>query len=129
MSLPDPRRVAAVDMYGTRGSPRRRRIIRAEFFAGSAGCMVLGILALVHGSGGWLLLGVWLLGAGANYVPLALAAQRLSRPGALDAELSGLDVRRELRRAATAQLWIAVPFAVCLAALTSERRKRSENAG
>jgi hypothetical protein len=82
-----------------------------------------GILALVHGSGGWILVGVWLVGAGANYVPLALEAQRLSRPGALDAELSGLDVRRELRRAATAQLWIAVPFAVFLAALTSARRR------
>jgi hypothetical protein len=114
-------------MYGTRGSPRRRRIIRAEFFAGAAGCTTLGILALVRGSGGWLFLGVWLVGAGANYVPLALAAQRPSRPGALDAELSGLDVRRELRRAATAQLWIAVPFAVCLAALTSARTKRPED--
>jgi hypothetical protein len=108
VSLPDPTRLAALDMYGTRGSPRRRRIIRAEFFAGAAGCTVLGILVLVHGSGGWLLLGVWLVGAGTNYVPLALAAQRLSPPGALDAELSGLDVRRELRKAGTAQLWIAV---------------------
>lgn len=127
MVLPDPRRLAAVDMYGTRGSQRRRRAIRAEFFAGAAGCTALGILALVHGSGGWILVGMWLVGAGANYVPLAFEAQRLSRPGALDAELSGLDLRRELRRAATAQLWIAIPFAVFLAALTSARRKRSED--
>ena len=102
MALPDPRRLAALDMYGTRGSQRRRRAIRVEFFAGAAGCTALGILALVHGSGLWILVGAWLVGAGANYVPLALEAQRLSRPSALDAELSGLDVRRELRRAATA---------------------------
>ncbi len=87
MVLPDLRRLAARDLYGTRGSQRRRRAVRAEFFAGAAGCTALGILALAHGGGGWILVGVWLVGAGANYVPLALEAQRLSRPGALDAEL------------------------------------------
>lgn len=105
-------------MYGTRGTERRRRIIRAEFIAGACGCILLGILALVHGSVEWLVLGAWLVGVGANYLPLAREAQRLSRPGALEAEMSGLEIRRELRAATKAQLWIAVPFAICLAAIS-----------
>jgi hypothetical protein len=36
----------------------------------------------------------------------------------LEAEMAGSDVRRELREATKAQLWIAVPFAFCLAAVT-----------
>jgi hypothetical protein len=43
----DVRRLAAIDMYGTRGTVRRRRIILAEF--------VLGVLAMVA-------FGIWLLG-------------------------------------------------------------------
>jgi hypothetical protein len=63
VELPDPRRLAAADMWGTRGSPRRRRIIRAEFILGTGGCTLLGILTLLKGSGLWILLGVWLIGA------------------------------------------------------------------
>ena len=125
MALPDPRRLAAADMWGTRGSLRRRRIIRAEFVVATCGCTLLGILTLLHGSGGWIFLGVWLVGAGANYFPLALEAQRLSRPGALEAQMAGPEPARELRTAAKSQLWIAVPFAMCVAALTHGRRSRS----
>jgi hypothetical protein len=110
------RRLAAVDMWGTAGSKRRRQLIRAEFVLGAVGCTALGALAL--NAGGWqVVLGVWLVGAGVNYVPLALHAQSLSRPGALEAELAHVDPRRELRAAGASQLWIAVPFAVALAAL------------
>jgi len=109
-------------MYGTRGGLRRRRLIRAEFAAGVAACTALGVLALVQGSGGWLVLGVWLIGIGANYIPLAVEAQRLSRGGRLEAEIADLDLRREPRSAARAQLWILVPFAVCLAAVARQRR-------
>jgi hypothetical protein len=108
-------------MYGTRGSPRCRQIIRAEFAVGAGGCIVLGMLALAQGSTWWILLGAWLIGAGANYIPLALWAQRLSRPGALAAEVKGLDLRRELGKAGKAQPWIAVPFAICLAAWSGDR--------
>jgi hypothetical protein len=36
----------------------------------------------------------------------------LSRPGALDAELSGVDTGRELRRYGVLQLWIFVPLSL-----------------
>ena len=111
----DVRQLAAADMYGTRGSRRRRRIIRVEFFAGAAGCGAIGLLALFTGSGAWLLIGAWLVGIGCNYVPLAVSAQALSRPGALEAELAGRDMRGDLRRAGVDQLWILVPLALVVA--------------
>jgi hypothetical protein len=116
----DVRRLAAADMWGTAGTLRRRRVIRAEFVAGAVGCTVLGLVLLLSAGGALsVVFGVWLVGAGVNYVPLALYAQALSRPGELEAELRGLDLRRELRRASVRQFWIAVPFAVAVAALMS----------
>jgi hypothetical protein len=46
LRVTDVRRLAAIDMYGARGTVRRRRIILAEF--------VLGVLAMVA-FGSWLL--------------------------------------------------------------------------
>ena len=113
----DVRRLAALDMWGSKGSMHRRRIIRAEFVIGAIGCTALGLLAVLRGSGWIVVVGFWLIGAGINYVPLALEAQSLSRPGALEAELAGVDVGRELRRAGVQQFWIAVPLAVAVFAL------------
>ena len=59
----------------------------------------------------------WLVTTGRNYLPLAVSAQSLSRPGALEAELAGADLPRELRQAGTRQLWILVPLAVVMAAV------------
>ena len=95
-------------MWGTSGNGRRR-LIRAEFAVGAVGCSALGIAALLAaGSALWIAIGVWLVGAGPNYLPLALYAQSLSAPGRLEAELADVDVRRELRRAGVQQLWIAL---------------------
>jgi hypothetical protein len=115
--LLDVRRLAAVDMWGSRGGRRRRRVIRAEFVVGAVGCTVLGVLGIVSGTGWLVAVGIWLIGVGVNYVPLALHARSLSRPGILEAELENADIRAELRRAGVLQLWIALPFAVALAAL------------
>jgi hypothetical protein len=119
------RRLAALDMWGAAGTRRRRQLIRAEFVVGVIGCAGLGVLVLVTGSGWIVLLGVWLIGAGVNYVPLAVEAMRLSTPGALEQELDGLNVRAELRRAGIHQLWIAVPFAVAVFGLYEEWRARA----
>jgi hypothetical protein len=66
-----------------------------------------GTVASASGPGG-LALGVWVFGAGLNYVPPAGYAIALSRAGALDAELAGVDTGRELRRYGILQLWILV---------------------
>jgi hypothetical protein len=78
---------------------------------------LLGVLTLITASGWRILLGSWLVAIGLNYVPLAISAQALSRPGALEAELGGADLPRELQQAGVRQLWILVPFAVVVAAI------------
>jgi hypothetical protein len=119
----EPRRLAALDMWGTAGGSRRRKVIQAEFVLGAIGCTVLGVAALVTAETTiWFVVGVWLLGAGVNYVPLALYAHALAAPGRLEAEIGDADVRSELRRAGIQQFWIAVPFAVTAAAAAAEAR-------
>jgi hypothetical protein len=121
MTLPNVRRLAALDMWGSAGTSRRRQLIRAEFVIGATGCTMLGVLALARGSGWQVAIGFWLVGAGVNYVPLVLHAWSLSRTGALEGELKGLDISHELRRAGVRQFWIAVPFAVAVAAIMQAR--------
>jgi len=45
------RRLAAIDMYGARGTTRRRRIILAEFVAGVAVPVAFGIWLAAYASG------------------------------------------------------------------------------
>jgi len=116
------KRLAAIDMYGSRGTVRRKRIIRAEFTAGLAATVALGTWLAIEGSGlGTRLFGIWLIGAGVNYAPLTVYAILLSRPGALEAELAGVDTGQELRRYSVRQLWILVPLS--LVAMTAQGRK------
>lgn len=110
-------------MWGTGGKLRRRRLIRAEFAIGAVGCLALGVFAMFTASDTtWLLVGAWLVGIGFNYVALCIYAQSLSRPGALEDELRDVDLRSALRKAGVQQLWIAVPFAVVIAAALNARR-------
>jgi hypothetical protein len=120
MAFVDPRRLAAVDMHGLHGNPMRAKVIRLEFIVGASGALALGGASLVASEGIGRLLGAWLLGVGLNYVPLALYAQRLSRPGALEAELAGVeDFPAEARRVGMGQFWILMPLAVVIGALLS----------
>jgi hypothetical protein len=64
-------------------------------------------------------LGIYLIGIGLNYAPPAAYAVALSRPGALDAELAGVDTGRELRRYGVLQLWIFVPLSLVAMAATA----------
>jgi hypothetical protein len=101
---------------------RRKRIIQAEFTAALAATVALGIWLTIEASGlGTRILGIWLIGAGVNYAPLAVYAILLGQPGALEAELAGVDTGQELRRYSVLQLWILVPLS--LVALTAQRRK------
>lgn len=124
MFLVDVRRLAAVDMHGLAGTRLRRRVILAEFIVGAVGCMVLGLLAATRANGAqWRVLGAWLAGIGVNYVALTLHALSLSRAGALDAELAGVDVGRELRRYTYLQVWIVVPLLLLVLALRQIRHR------
>jgi len=120
----DVRRLAAIDMYGTQGTRRRRRIILAEFTAGLATMVAFGIWLATSASGLGRVLGIWLIGAGLNYAPLAAYAIALSRPGALHAELADVDTGRELRRYSVLQLWILVPLALLVITMRNTVRAR-----
>jgi apolipoprotein N-acyltransferase len=52
------------------------------------------------------------VGVGLNYAPLSWYAIRFSRPGALDAEIVGVDVPTMLRRYGLWQLWVFVPLSL-----------------
>ncbi|MEU8154162.1 hypothetical protein AB0B94_10920 [Micromonospora sp. NPDC048986] len=119
------RRLAAIDMYGSRGTTRRRRIILAEFLVGVVLMVTWGcwLLASANGSG-TRAFGLWLVGAGLNYAPLSLYALALMRPGALDAELTGVDTDGELRRYTVLQLWVFVPLALVVSAIRDALARR-----
>jgi hypothetical protein len=109
-------------MHGVRGTRRRRLIILIEFVSGVVVGAALGVWALTWGGPVGLILGVWLLGLSANYVPLAWNVVRLFRPGRLEAELAGADLLGELRHYTRAQVWVLVPFWIAVLALAQVRR-------
>jgi len=119
----DVRRFAALDMYGTAGTSRRRQIVRAEFIVGTVGLFALGAVQLAHG--GWLL-GGWLTGAGSE-LPSPCGA----RGGPVAAGTAGSracrgDVRAELRRYGWLQLLLLLPLVVAVVAAAQARHRRSK---
>ena len=116
------RRLAALDMHGVRGTRRRRRVILAEFALGTIGCAGLGVWVLTWGDAAGIVLGIWLLGLAANYLPLTAHALALWQPGVLKAELGGADLGAELRHYTRVQLWVLVPFWVAGKAVAQARR-------
>jgi hypothetical protein len=120
------RRLAAIDMYGTRGTTRRRRVILAEFVAGVVVAVAFGIWLMANASAlGGRIIGIWMIGAGLNYAPLAAYAIALSRPGALSTELAGVDTGQELRRYSVLQLWIFVPLSLVVLAVYGAQSRRA----
>jgi hypothetical protein len=125
MSDMNVKRLAAIDMYGTRGSTRRRRIILAEFVLGVFVTVAFGVWLVSRSPGpGGLAFGFWVIGAGLNYAPLAVYAIGLSRSGALDAELAGVATGPELRRYSVLQLWIFVPLSLVVLAVRDALARR-----
>jgi hypothetical protein len=121
----DIRRLAALDMHGGHGTRRRRRIILGEFVAGVIGCAAIGIWLLTLGSIGFTILGIYLLGLAANYVPLTIHVLALWRSEALDAELLGVDIGAQLRYYTRAQFWVFVPFWLAALAILQALRAAS----
>ena len=113
------RRFAAIDMYGTAGTRRRRRIVLLEFVVGTAALLLIGAVLLIHG--GWLW-AAWLLGCGLNYGAIAVHAVTLYPPGRLEAELAGADVGAEIRRYSVAQLLLFVPALIAIVAIAQAAR-------
>jgi hypothetical protein len=121
------RRLAAIDMYGLYGTTRRKRIVLTEFVLGVLVMVGVGVVILLAASSvNGRVVGWWMTGAGLNYAPLAVHAITLSRPGALDRELSGIDPGPELRRYGLLQLWIFVLLSLVVWDLAQRRRSPQE---
>lgn len=107
----DVRRLAAVDMHALKGTDLRRRVITAEFVLAAVGGVAIGLYLLL-GVGGTVstAVGLYAIGVGANYVPLAVHALSLRRPARLREELRGVDLDGELRYYTVAQFWVFVPL-------------------
>jgi len=114
----DVRRLAAVDLHGLMGTALRRRVIIAEFVLGAIGGIGIGLFLLLAADGAiGVVVGVWAVGVGANYVPLALHALSLRRPADLRSALAEADIRHELRRYTKSQFWVFVPFLLVVLAV------------
>jgi hypothetical protein len=108
------------------GTRRRQRVILAEFVLGAVVGVIIGVwVAVLAGTAGWQAFGAWVAGIGVNYAALAWHAVSLSRPGALDAELAGVDVPHELRRYSLLQFWVMVPLVLGILAVGQSRRPRN----
>ena|SRR5215831_2589368 len=117
------RRLAAVDLSGL--GPK---IIIPEFALGALGAPALGILTVLRsGSVEMTVFGVALVGLGANYVPLLLHAIDLVRRSGVEAAIADdVSDRQALYVKYRRQsLWLLVPFAVGMAALSQMRLHRS----
>jgi hypothetical protein len=106
----DVRRLAAIDMHALEGRDRRRRIIIVEFVLGAVVGIALGAFLVAQGGSASVILGLYAIGVGANYVPLSAHALSLRDPEVLRAELRGVDLRAELRRYTGWQFLVFVPF-------------------
>ena len=119
------RRLAAIDMYGTKGKRLRRRLVLVEFVAVVLVCFFLSVLLILKGdSVALIIIGVWIALLGANYVPLAIYAIDFSRGSRLLEELKAVDIRQELRYYSVAQFWVLVPLLFVLLAFRESLARR-----
>ena len=123
--LIDVRKLAAVDMAWLGA-----RVILAEYAVGVLLPLALGLLSLRAGrhgaSGVQLLLGAWLLGIAANYVPLFVYAVAIARARSVEAE--GRPEIARARRYGTQQVMILVPLFVVILSLLQENGRRRPKA-
>ena len=116
------RKLAAVDMLWL--GPR---VILTEYALGIGLPLFLGLLSLrswLFGSGpfGWeAILGLWLLGIAANYIPLFVYAVAIARGGTVKKE--GQPELARAKRYGVQQAIILVPLAVIVLALLQEAQR------
>jgi hypothetical protein len=106
-------------------------VIITEFSAGVFLSAVLGIFVLVRGnqSLAQIVLGLYLISLGINYVPMLNYAIRISRAKSARAELGNEpdDERVAMAKYRRQSLWLLVPLIVPLMALAQSRKPQSNN--
>jgi len=94
------------------------KAIIAEFSAGVFLSAALGIFVLVreHGSVAQIVLGLYLISLGVNYIPMLLYAIAITRARSAPAELGGEldDMRVTMAKYRRHSLWLLVPLVVPL---------------
>jgi hypothetical protein len=119
------RRLAAIDMYGTKGSLLRRRLVLGEFVAAVIVSFFLSAVLILNGDSVVLLIiGIWIALIGANYVPLAIYAIDFTRGSRLLEGLRAVDTHQELRYYSIAQFWVLAPLLFVLLALRESLARR-----
>jgi hypothetical protein len=108
-----------------------RAFILGEFGLGVVGSTALGVFTLRAGiyrfhSPRMILLGVYLLLLGLNYVPLLLHAISMARDGSAGWEIAGEleDRRAAFRKYRRQSLFLLLPLVVPIAAVTQEIHRR-----
>src|SRR5262245_25584660 len=120
------RKLAAIDLHFL-----GRTFILAEFALGVIGCGALGLITLRSGlqrghSTSLVVLEAYLLALGISYVPLLICAIKLVRSDSTQGEIADelLEPKAAMRKYRRQSLLILVPFAVVIAAVREELRKR-----
>ena len=120
------RKLAAIDLHFL-----GRTFILVEFALGVIGCGALGLITLRSAiqrgqSTALILLGAYLLALAINYVPLLIYAISLARSGRAQSEIADelLEPKAAMRKYRRQSLLILVPFAVVIAGVREELRKR-----
>lgn len=116
-----PRKLAAIDIVFL-GS----RFIIAEFAGGVILCVALGTFVLWRAGSVWqLLLGLYLIALGINYVPMLVYAVAIAGGKSARAELGDelTDKRRAMAKYRRQSLLLLVPLLVPIIALWQARRR------
>jgi hypothetical protein len=111
----NPRKLAAIDIVFL-GS----KLIIAEFASGVTLCFALGVFVLFRGQSFWhVMLGLYLISLGINYVPMLVYAVAIARGQSARAEIGDElnDKRRAMAKYRRQSICLLVPLLVPIVAL------------
>jgi membrane protein implicated in regulation of membrane protease activity len=117
----NPRKLAALDIVFL-GS----RFIIAEFAGAVVLCSALGAFTLWRGAHSWqLVLGIYLIALGINYVPMLVYAVAITRARSAQAEIGDEldDKRRAMSKYRRQSIFLLVPLLAPMIALRQSRGK------
>jgi len=117
----NPRKLAAIDIVFL-GS----KLIISEFAGGVLLCIALGTFVLFRGHSFWqLILGLYLVSLGINYVPMLAYAIAITTKQSARAELGNelKDKRRAMAKYRRESILLLVPLLVPIVALAQERSR------
>jgi hypothetical protein len=118
------RKLAAVDML-----IHGKRFIIGEFAIGVLLAQVLGLITLRSYLTGslqflWAILGIWLIGIAANYIPLFIYSVMIAKGGTVQEE--GQPELAHIKRYSVQQLILFIPFLVTVLTLVQESHQRRD---